>query len=48
LIGSLSFALIAAVLSAYPARTQTAPPTPDTVEAHLGNFPNDEPLAKLQ
>jgi hypothetical protein len=35
LIGSLSAAVIAAVVCAYPARTQTAPPTPDTVEAHL-------------
>src|SRR5499427_8272936 len=35
LIGSLSAAVIAAVVSALPARTQNAPPTPDTVEAHL-------------
>src|SRR5499433_775953 len=35
LLGSLSAAVIAAVVSAYPARTQTAAPTPDTVEAHL-------------
>jgi hypothetical protein len=35
LIGSLSAAVIAAVVSAYPARPQTAPPAPDTVEAHL-------------
>jgi len=35
LIGSLSAAVIAAVVSAYPARTQTARPTPDTVESHL-------------
>src|ERR1700694_4522970 len=35
LIGSLSAAVIAAVVCAYPARTQPAPPRPDTVEAHL-------------
>src|SRR5580692_10106738 len=35
LMGSLSAAVIAAVVCAYPARTQTAPPKPDTVEAHL-------------
>src|SRR5262252_9380333 len=35
LIGSISAVAIAAVVSAYPARTQTAPSTPDTVEAHL-------------
>lgn len=35
LIGSLSAAVIGAVVSAYPARTQTARPTPDTVESHL-------------
>jgi metallo-beta-lactamase class B len=35
LTGSLSAAVIAAVVSAYPARTQTARPTSDTVESHL-------------
>jgi len=35
LIGSLSAAVIAAVVCALPARTQNAPPTPDTVEGHL-------------
>src|SRR5579871_7031322 len=35
LIGSACSAFIAAVVSAYPAWTQTARPSPDTVEAHI-------------
>ena len=35
LIGSASFAFIAAVVIAYPAWTQTARPAPDTIEAHV-------------
>ena len=35
LIGSASSAFIAAVVIAYPAWTQTARPSPDTVEAHI-------------
>ena len=35
LTGSLSAAVIAAVVSAYPATAQTAQPAPDTVESHL-------------
>ena len=35
LVGSISAAVVATLVSAYPAGAQTAGPAPDTVEAHL-------------